>query len=578
VPDVPSFAVDDGFAYEVPAALPDIAVGDIVRVPLGGRKVRGYVTAVADSTPERSLRPIATRSGNRGVFDAGMLRSLRWAATHYVAPLSTVLARCAPPNLPKRKPRVDESPVTEVDGILSEWSERQVGRGRTRPAYLVTGDPLPAVTSAIAPVLRSGKNVIVTAPTVVEAHAVADVLRSLFGDRVRLATSDESPAVRTTSWSQIASDTGSVVVGTREVAFWGVDGLGLAVVLDEGRRGYKSPQTPTIHVRDLLRRRSTIERFSLLLTGSVPTSEALSSGVELIESLGRVWPLVEVVDRSEDGPGSGAIGERARNAIAALGESASVFVLVAWRGGSYRCSKCRELRKCPDCDAMLERSGSCARCGRSFPRCLSCGGVRFETLGGGVPRIREDLGRVFGNDVGPVGSNRRIVVGTERDLVGLDPVDLVVVVDPDAAILAPNYRADEDALRLLARAALAARPGRGRRALVQTSLPGNRVFDALRSGDPLAFMSETLRKREESGFPPVGDLIALETDALDARPVLVDAADDASLLGPAREGERDRWLIQGRDLSAVRLRLRSAVQHLRDGGARVRVDADPVDL
>lgn len=562
----------------MPAALPDINVGDIVRVPLGGRKVRGYVTAVADGKPERSLRAIAARSGNRGVFDASMLRSLRWAATHYVAPLSTVLARCAPPNLPKRRPRVHESPVAEGDGILKEWSERQVVGGRTRPAYLATGDPLPGVTSAIAPVLRGGKNVIVTAPTVVEAHAVAELLRSSFGDRVRLATSDESPAVRTTSWSQIASDTGSVVVGTREVAFWGVDGLGLAVVLDEGRRGYKSPQTPTFHVRDVLRRRSTIERFSLLLTGSVPTSEALSGGVELIEGPGRVWPLVEVVDRSEDGPGSGAIGERARNAIAALGESGSVFVLVAWRGGSFRCSKCRELRKCPDCDAMLERGGSCSRCGRSFPRCLSCGGARFEALGGGVSRIREDLGRVFGSDVGPVGSNHRIVVGTERDLVGLDPVDLVIVVDPDAAILAPNYRADEDALRLLARAVLAARPGRGRRALVQTSLSGNRVFDALRSGDPLAFMSETLRKREESGFPPVGDLVALETDATDASSVLVDAAGEASLLGPAREGERERWLIQGRDLSAVRLRLRSAVQHLRDGGARVRVDADPVDL
>ncbi len=35
-------------------------------------------------------------------------------------------------------------------------------------------------------------------------------------------------------------------------------------------------------------------------------------------------------------------------------------------------------------------------------------------------------------------------VGTERDLVGLPPVDLVVVVDPDPGILAPNYRADED--------------------------------------------------------------------------------------------------------------------------------------
>lgn len=578
IPDVPSFAVDDGFAYEVPESLPGISVGDIVRVPLGGRKIRGYVTSVAEGTPERSLRPIAARSGNSGVFDAAMLRSLRWAATHYVAPLSTVLARCAPPNLPRRKPRRHADTVGDVAGTLTGWGERQVGRGRTRPAYLLTGDPLPAVMSAIAPVLRDGKNVIVTAPTVVEASAAADELCRVFGDRVLLATSEESPAARTIAWSQIASDTGSIVVGTREVAFWGVEGLGLGVVLDEGRRGYKSPQTPTFHVRDVLRRRSTIERFSLLLTGSVPTSEALFGGVEIIETERRVWPLVEVVDRSEDEGGSGSVGDRARNAISALGDTATVFVLVPRRGGSFRCSRCRELRKCPDCDAMLERAGTCARCSRSFPECLACGGVRFEALSGGVSRIGDDLGRIFGDQVGTVGSGRRIVVGTERDLVGLAPVDLVIVIDPDAGILAPNYRADEDALRLLARAVLAARRGRGRRALVQTSLPDHRVFDALRSGDPIGFMNETLRRRTENGFPPVGDLIALETDAPAAGPALAEAVGSVSLLGPAREGDRDRWLIQGQDLSTVRLRLRSAVQHLRDGGARVRVDADPVDL
>ena len=272
------------------------------------------------------------------------------------------------------------------------------------------------------------------------------------------------------------------------------------------------------------------------------------------------------------------MGGRARSAITALGDTAAVFVLVPRRGGSFRCSRCRELRKCPDCDAMLERTGTCARCGRLIPECLACGGARFEALGGGVSRIADDLGRIFGDAVGAVGSGRRIVVGTERDLVGMPPVELVVVIDPDAGILAPNYRADEDALRLLARAVLAARPGRGRRALVQTSLPGHRVMGALRSGDPMEFMDETLRRREGSGFPPVGDLIALETDAADAGPALVEAVGDASLLGPAKEGDRERWLIQGRDLSAVRLRLRSAVQHLRDGGARVRVDVDPVDL
>jgi primosomal protein N' (replication factor Y) len=227
---------------------------------------------------------------------------------------------------------------------------------------------------------------------------------------------------------------------------------------------------------------------------------------------------------------------------------------------------------------MLDRSGVCARCGTQTAVCPVCGGQRFEALGGGVSRVVDDLGRSFRGSVGPVGSGRRIVVGTERDLVGLDPVDLVVVIDPDVGILAPNYRADEDALRLLARAVLAAKPGRGRRALIQTSLPDHPVFAALRKGESGAFMEEVLGRRSLTGFPPIGELIAVETDAGDASSDLSEAAGDAVLLGPAEEGDRYRWLIQGRDLTRVRVRLRVAVQRLRDSGARVRVDADPVDL
>jgi hypothetical protein len=91
-------------------------------------------------------------------------------------------------------------------------------------------------------------------------------------------------------------------------------------------------------------------------------------------------------------------------------------------------------------------------------------------------------------------------------------------------------------------------------------------------------METLIERRMETGFPPVGELIALETDAFDAAELLGEAASGASLLGPAREGDRDRWLIQGHDLARVRLRLRSAVRRLRDGGFRVRIDVDPVDL
>ncbi len=507
-----------------------------------------------------------------------MLQSLRWVATHYVAPLSTVLGRCAPPNLPRAHPKPATGALDAVEGPLTAWGRRQVRSGRTRPGYLLSGDPLPQVLSAIGPVLESGQNVLVTAPTVVEVASTVERLRTAFGRRIATATSDDSAAARTTAWAKLASGTGTAVVGTREVAFWGAADLGLAVVLDEGRRGYKSPQTPTYNVRDVLRRRSTIERFPLLLAGASPTSEAMATGPEMIRLRRRIWPLVEVVDRSADMESRGAIADPVRRALVAAGETASIFVLVPRRGGTFRCVRCRTLRRCPECDAILERDGHCARCGRTTSACVECGGTRFEALGGGVPRVVDDLSRLVGSQVGPAGSNRRITVGTERDLAGLDPVDLVVVLDPDVWILAPNYRADEDALRILIRAVLAAKPGRGRRAVVQTSIPGHPVFDALRSGDPIPFMSDVVAAREDSGFPPVGELIALETDAPDANGVLADAASGASLLGPAREGDRDRWLIQGSDLTQTRLRLRAAVGHLRDGGYRVRVDADPIDL
>jgi len=578
VPDIPTFAVDDGFAYEIPESMPDLRVGDIVRVPLGGRKVRGYVTSVSTGTPDRTLRAIAAKSGKQGAFEAPLLRSLRWVATHYVAPLSTVLARCAPPNLPRTTPRRRTTTVFGTAGPLTEWAIRQVEHGRTRPGYLLSGAPIEAVASAIAPIVEQAKNVIVNAPTVAEAHATAEALALAYGDRVLTATSDESASARTAAWNRLSGATGSIVVGTREVAFWGKEDLGLAVVIDEGRRAYKSPQTPTYHVREVLRRRSAIERFALLLTGSVPTSEALSAGVEMMRFDRRIWPLVEVVDRSDLAFGQGMVGERARMAIAASADRGSVFVLVPRRGGTYRCSRCRELRKCPECGAMLDRSGTCARCGTVVPVCSACGGKRFEALSGGISRVVEDLGRMFHSRVGPAGSGSRISVGTERDLVGLAPVDLVVVIDPDTGILAPHYRADEDALRLLVRAVHAAKPGRGRRALVQTSLPDHPVFDALRLGDPSSFMDDVLARRAANGFPPIGELIAVETNDPNAGRILGEAAGNAALLGPAQEGDRHRWLIQGHDLSRVRVRLRPAVQRLRDGGARVRVDADPVDL
>jgi primosomal protein N' (replication factor Y) len=574
---VPSFAVDDGFAYAVPDDLSGVEVGTLVRIPLGGRRVKGYVTAMRRGDPDRPLRDIHGRSGELRIFDRALLETARWVSTYYVAPLSVVLSRCAPPNLPRQVPSPTFSPPTASSG--AQWSEGQIDR---RPLYLVTGDPAaPAVASSIGPVVAAHRNVFVAAPTVDEAAVVATDLAAEFGDRVRLATSQASAGDRTKSWSLAAIDAGVVIVGTREIAFWGAGTLGFGIVIQEGRRAYKAKQTPTYHVRDVLHHRSMVERFGLLFVGAVPTTDVVAAGVEMITGRGRVWPLVEVADRSED---RGALViERTRIAIGAvLRSGGSVFALVNRRGyaAAFRCVKCGELRRCTNCGAGLEHSGTCERCGTEHDGCSNCGGARFEPLGAGIGRVVDELRRSFPDAVGEVGSEYPVQVGTERDLVDLDPADLAVALDADGMLLAPHYRASEDALRTLARMALATTPGRGRKALVQTAQPAHPVMNALRAGRPLGFIEEELAERAATGFPPVGALLALETDAPveSADRALRAAGVDATVLGPAPFGSGHRWLFQGDDLDAVKLRLRTVVQTMRDGGSRVRVDADPVDL
>jgi primosomal protein N' (replication factor Y) len=192
----------------------------------------------------------------------------------------------------------------------------------------------------------------------------------------------------------------------------------------------------------------------------------------------------------------------------------------------------------------------------------------------------EDLQRSFGDRVGTLEEERAIAVGTERDLPQVSNVAVAVSVDADSAILAPHYRAGEEALRLLARLAAVVAPGRGHRCMVQTGLPDHPVIEAFRTGRPFPFMDRVLEERERTGLPPVGELIAIEVtggdDADRALREVVSGRED--LHGPAAVGDGQRWIVQGADLRSVRLRLRSVVQSLRDGGARVRVDADPVDL
>ena len=85
--------------------------------------------------------------------------------------------------------------------------------------------------------------------------------------------------------------------------------------------------------------------------------------------------------------------------------------------------------------------------------------------------------------------------------------DTVAFLDMDAELLAPRYRAAEQAMTLLVRAArlLGARADGGR-LLVQTRLPRHEVLQAALLADPARLFEPEWQRRQLLRFPPAAAL------------------------------------------------------------------------
>jgi len=585
VPDLPTFAVDDGFSYEIPPDLDALSVGSLVRVPLGARRIRGYVVSIR-AGETAGLKPVISVSGNGPIFDERLLETLRWAALHYVAPLAALLARAAPPNLPRGKGRPGEGDIPDLASPLPDLSAASAAGRHSRPTCLFSSANAAVHIGGLsrAP-LGAGRNVVAILPTVEEAVACADELRTHFGSRVRYVSSQVAAKDATRVWVDAQLHGGILVVGTPEVALWPLGTPALWIVVEEGRRAMKAKQTPTLQVRDVIRRRALVERTGAVFVGAVPTLDTLARGAATFEPPGRVWPLVEVIDRREDQSGNRVLADRTLTALRlCVRNGGQVFVFVSRRGyaPAFRCVRCRELRRCPQCGAGPDRGDECRRCGTALGPCVRCDGRRFEPLGAGLGRVSDELTKHLGDGVvGSPGSGRQVVVGSERDLPAIPETALTVAVDADSMLMAPHYRAEEDAFRILARTAATVARGRGSRCLIQTAQPDHRALGALRRGHPLEYLRELIDERHRDGLPPASELIAVEVQGhagSRADDMLGIADQGVQVHGPEFGGGRTRWFLQAPSLQSTRIRLRAVVQQWRDAGLKVRIDADPIDL
>jgi primosomal protein N' (replication factor Y) len=272
-----------------------------------------------------------------------------------------------------------------------------------------------------------------------------------------------------------------------------------------------------------------------LLVSPCPTVTGLAAvGDRLvrpaIDSERAGWPIVEVVDRSRDEPWKTSLVTSALTSR--LRDRGCTVVCVhntPGRGRILACRQCHSLVRCQRCEAAVgladDGSLACRRCGATRPGvCLVCGASAFANLKPGVTRLREELEAAAGRPVVAVTGRddeappaAGIYVGTEAVLHRVGAADVVAFLDFDAELLAPRYRAAEQAMALLVRGArLVGGRRAGGRLLVQTFLPRHEIVQAALLADPGRLVAPETERRRLLGLPPFAALAAVTGAGSDA--------------------------------------------------------------
>ncbi len=161
-----------------------------------------------------------------------------------------------------------------------------------------------------------------------------------------------------------------------------------------------------------------------------------------------------------------------------------------------------------------------------------------------------------------------VYVGTEAVLHRVPHADTVAFLDLDRELLAPRYRAGEQALAMIVRAARLVGPRpRGGRILLQTFLPDHPVVQSALLADPGRLAAHEREQRRMLGLPPYGALAEISGAGSDEFVASVPATDGVVIVGAAGEyvARASDWMTLGGALNAG----------TRPPGSRLRIAVDP---
>ena len=562
------------FDYRLPQELSDgVDVGSMLVVPFGRREVLGVVVGLADSSEvaeEKLLAPL--RALELGV-PTDLVALAEWIAAEYCSTIARALGLVLPPGAARRlsgrrrravarprnidvgtrsprPPELTADQQTVMEPLIAALGAR---RSERRLLHGVTGSGKTEIyLRAAAAALEQGRGAIVLVPEIALTPQIVGRFIERFGDTAAVMHSRLRPAERYAEWRRLREGEARVCVGPRSAVFAPIGDLGLIVVDEEHDSSYKHEGDPRYDARDVAAERAARCGALLLLGSATPRPESVERlpASRLLRRVdGRPLPGVEVLDMCGETHGLHPLTSQALADVRAAREKA--IVLLNRRGWSnfLSCRSCGRVWSCPHCDVALvlhRRDGylACHHCGHrelAPARCCDCSSTSVARHGAGTERLQHELKSVLDDGRFPVfrldadvvaaegigemlrrfqDADAGVLIGTQMVAKGHDfpDVTLGVVLDADATLRFPDFRAEERTFALIAQ--LAGRVGRGShgRVLVQTIAPQARSIVHAAGHDSDGFLAGELQRRRALSYPPFSHLIRIVCSAEQSHP------------------------------------------------------------
>ena len=402
--------------------------------------------------------------------------------------------------------------------------------------------------------LKEKKQVLYLLPEIALTVQMTSRLKRVLGNKLGIYHSRYSDAERVEIWKkQLSASPYEVILGARSAVFLPFQRLGLVIIDEEHEGSFKQQDpAPRYHARSAAIMLASYYGAQTLLGTATPSTEsffnAQTGKYGLVQLQTRykdiALPEIKVVDvrdlrrrKMMNGPFSPALLAAVRTALE-HGEQVILFQNRRGFAPMVECHTCGWVPKCDNCDVSLTlhknmNQLSCHYCGFTYAvpsQCPNCNETNLRGRGYGTEKVEDLFEQLFPDakiarmDLDTTRTKNayeriiqdfslgktNVLIGTQMVTKGLDfdKVSVVGILNADAMLNYPDFRAYEQAFTMMAQ--VSGRAGRkGKRGLVllQTTSPELPVIGQVVRNDYQAFYTDLLEERRLFKYPPFYRLV-----------------------------------------------------------------------